>query len=451
MDELCPHTGSVGPTSSSPRPSGLGAEPALTLTNAVLELRVFWGRILLDIRHLHQGSILAGEERDCDVWLPAEVLPTQRFAVVERVGASFVLSLTREMVGEVELHEGIPTSVDALRRNQWLARPGAVADVVSLSLPLGARAVLHCGDITLAVRFVVAAAPLNKRAPLDLPYVNSLLVSLFLHVVVVATLLTYPYDAQALQLQRFERAVQVFLDARPPATQPKPPQPPKQRRRTPRAPRVPSAPALAHPDVSRGAAGRARLQGDIRRFLLSGLSGFGVPGSTEPLSESIRDVVATGMGEAPGPSPRGSLTRGGGVGHRRDIGDIDTGGQGVAREVGLGPRTSHDMLVDLPEPPRVEGALSAEAIDNVVKKNRDQLRYCYELQLQRHHNLEGRLVVAWQIAADGTVAKAHVRASTLSTPEVGRCVLERLRRWRFPEPQGGGVVSVTYPFVFVAR
>jgi hypothetical protein len=28
------------------------------------------------------------------------------------------------------------------------------------------------------------------------------------------------------------------------------------------------------------------------------------------------------------------------------------------------------------------------------------------------------------------------------------CIVRQIRRWRFPEPAGGGVVVVDYPFIF---
>jgi hypothetical protein len=28
--------------------------------------------------------------------------------------------------------------------------------------------------------------------------------------------------------------------------------------------------------------------------------------------------------------------------------------------------------------------------------------------------------------------------------------VQRIRRWKFPEPQGGGVVNVTFPWIFKA-
>jgi hypothetical protein len=32
--------------------------------------------------------------------------------------------------------------------------------------------------------------------------------------------------------------------------------------------------------------------------------------------------------------------------------------------------------------------------------------------------------------------------------ELESCVAGRVRTWQFPKPKGGGVVIVTYPFIF---
>jgi hypothetical protein len=34
--------------------------------------------------------------------------------------------------------------------------------------------------------------------------------------------------------------------------------------------------------------------------------------------------------------------------------------------------------------------------------------------------------------------------------DVEGCLTDRIRRWIFPEPKGGGIVIVKYPFVFKA-
>ena len=49
---------------------------------------------------------------------------------------------------------------------------------------------------------------------------------------------------------------------------------------------------------------------------------------------------------------------------------------------------------------------------------------------------------------------AHVKAlksqgfteSNLAVSSVGQCISNAVRRWQFPTPEGGGVVTVNYPF-----
>ena len=52
-------------------------------------------------------------------------------------------------------------------------------------------------------------------------------------------------------------------------------------------------------------------------------------------------------------------------------------------------------------------------------------------------------------AGDETLAvqTAALAASTISNGKVEQCVVEAVRRWTFPSPEGGGIVVVTYPFV----
>jgi hypothetical protein len=43
-----------------------------------------------------------------------------------------------------------------------------------------------------------------------------------------------------------------------------------------------------------------------------------------------------------------------------------------------------------------------------------------------------------------------VAQSTANNNELETCVAGRVRTWMFPKPKGGGVVQVTYPFIFKA-
>ena len=48
----------------------------------------------------------------------------------------------------------------------------------------------------------------------------------------------------------------------------------------------------------------------------------------------------------------------------------------------------------------------------------------------------------------GRVAAANTQSSTLGDPAVESCVVAAAGRWLFPRVSGGGLVVVSYPFVF---
>lgn len=98
--------------------------------------------------------------------------------------------------------------------------------------------------------------------------------------------------------------------------------------------------------------------------------------------------------------------------------------------------------------PDVRGSLSVDVIQRIVRSKHLVLRHCYELVLMSSPQLSGDLTVRFIIDADGTVTMMQVRQATLSNPRVERCVVRVLRRARFPQPPGGGIVAVEYPFQF---
>ncbi|MEM9073011.1 MAG: AgmX/PglI C-terminal domain-containing protein [Myxococcota bacterium] len=101
--------------------------------------------------------------------------------------------------------------------------------------------------------------------------------------------------------------------------------------------------------------------------------------------------------------------------------------------------------------PEVRGSLSREVIRRVIRRNITQARYCYEQALAQDPTLAGTVKLAFIINAEGQVQSAVVREDGLPDPSVGTCLARVVRRWRFPAPEGGGVVAVTYPFVFSTR
>jgi TonB family protein len=58
--------------------------------------------------------------------------------------------------------------------------------------------------------------------------------------------------------------------------------------------------------------------------------------------------------------------------------------------------------------------------------------------------------VSFTIDPTGAVGDASVFQSTMGNADVEQCLLTRIRRWKFPEPKGGGVCIINYPWVFKA-
>jgi TonB family protein len=96
----------------------------------------------------------------------------------------------------------------------------------------------------------------------------------------------------------------------------------------------------------------------------------------------------------------------------------------------------------------VRGSLSKEVISRYIRRHINQIRYCYEQQLVRNPNLAGRVSIRFVISPSGSVSTAAVAGSTLGNPSAEQCVARAIQRIAFPQPQGGGVVIVTYPFLF---
>ncbi|MCB9765685.1 MAG: AgmX/PglI C-terminal domain-containing protein [Alphaproteobacteria bacterium] len=98
--------------------------------------------------------------------------------------------------------------------------------------------------------------------------------------------------------------------------------------------------------------------------------------------------------------------------------------------------------------PIILGAVDKTAIEAVIRRHLNQIRYCYQRELTKDPDLGGKLVIKFLIAPDGTVASAEPKSSTLDNRAVEDCVAGRFMRFQFPEPKGGGIVIVAYPFIF---
>lgn len=173
---------------------------------------------------------------------------------------------------------------------------------------------------------------------------------------------------------------------------------------------------------------------------------------------SAQTVLGRGSG---GMSTRGSGPGGGGNadGALFGAGDLGTGvgggkglGRGSGKGIGDGGRAPHEAQLSLGGGgAHVSGFLSKEQINRVVHANSAAIKYCFENALQRKPRLQGTVNAAWRIDRKGLVTTTRVAKSTLDDPGVEGCILRQIKRWKFPEPDGGEVDVSDYPFVFRAQ
>lgn len=420
-------------------------------------------------------AVWIGSRRGLRFLLPAELDrhlgEDGRFRLVGVEEDHFVLHLPNE--ARVVLSKGgAPVELDAATRSIAL-EPGHVAEV-------------RLGEFSFHVRTGAAAEALPPPAHVDWSALRWALAAFAVHALVLGMFFMAPPNAAALNSDlegRIQRYVTVRMDAHAEET----PEPERELQAGGGAGGGASEPDEAAgagndtpvPHVSGGPGARS---GSARRGEAQAVTRESVIaiGTFAALSNALADMT----GDA---SPFGNplLTEGpGGPGFSHLVGGPGIGGwggmdmHGSGRGTCLGPNCGQGTIASGPlstrgdvgpggvgdgipsdgdrsprVPPRVRpgeatttGGLSRELVQRTIRRNLNQVRFCYEQGLQRRPDLEGRVSVRFMIGADGRVASASIADSSGTLDSVGQCAADSVRRWTFASSDGPTLV--TYPFVF---
>ena len=93
------------------------------------------------------------------------------------------------------------------------------------------------------------------------------------------------------------------------------------------------------------------------------------------------------------------------------------------------------------------GFYAKDDIERPIRKRSDDIRLCYEAQLEKSPGLAGRLDLSWTIAKDGSVTELTSKGIS----EVAPCVEDIIQGIRFRPPYGTTQKVSDYPFVFKAE
>ena len=95
----------------------------------------------------------------------------------------------------------------------------------------------------------------------------------------------------------------------------------------------------------------------------------------------------------------------------------------------------------------VAGGVDKNAILRVIRRNKHQLEWCYEFSLQKRPDMEGKVLLKWDILNE-RVRSVKVMSNTTRDSALARCLMSRLKNFRFTGTglQKGQIGEVRIPF-----
>lgn len=436
------------------RQAEIGEEHGDRSRPPVLEVSRVWGQAVLDVSHVARGGAVSGVRRDFD-----------EPVIFCWDGGRFVCRFRAEWKGFADLGERRLTVAEIVAGG--VAEPGDDGDWL-LPIESGTRVILDTGAMMYFGRLAHPSRTLAMKIAdnLDYPFMAIMGVAGFLLSMLSVIIATTPMAHATAIAEVPDHLVALTLVKPDPETPPTP----KAEVKGDAGERVKRAEGTAgEPDAvkkktrgDRVAMQRRAIDKDIAES--AGILAALREGSTlaDTLGESaLSEDLQSGVGAlnaANGVSlGNGGLgLRGSGLGQggkAERLGGLGTHGRGGGVEgygsgggsLGAPPKGAG---VKFGGEPLIAGPIDKSLIDAVIKRNMNQIRYCYQRELTKDPNLSGKITVKFVIARDGSVSKAEKKSSTMGNESVESCINSRFLTFQFPEPKGGGLVIVSYPFMF---
>jgi len=166
---------------------------------------------------------------------------------------------------------------------------------------------------------------------------------------------------------------------------------------------------------------------------------------TNPLEElSPSDLMGSSGSTGTNDMGLAGIGGGGDSGAGIGLGDPGSTGYGMAKG-GLSGRHAGSPKIK-PGNAMIQGGLPEEVIRRIIRRHLNEVKFCFEKELQKDPKVGGRVVVKFIISPTGAVVQSALVSSTAKNSNIEQCVVHAVRRWAFPRPESGGIVLVTAPF-----
>jgi pSer/pThr/pTyr-binding forkhead associated (FHA) protein len=468
-----------------------------------VEVVIMWGELsILHVEHLSPPrSFYVGEATDAkghpttDFLIGSESIGTDRLPVAVESGATVAAVIPHGATGEVTINNQSITFEELAAQGQ-LQSSGQLAGAMQYPLPPGATARVQYRGFTFILKPMSAARRVGIGGNPYLNWKDSIwtVASMAFHIGLLLLFYFLPPRSSSLSLDLLNedsRLVKYLIE--PPETvEEETPEwlddskmddeeggkgkrhkdeegqmGKKDEKKTKNKFGIEGPENNEDPHMAREEAKEMAAQAGIIGILKASVGSFNSPTSpygrdtalgNDPMSALgalMGDQIGSNFGFG-GLGLRGTGRGGGGTGEGTiGLGNIGTighgagGGTGSGYGRGAGGFRGRDAKVPHIRSGKadVRGSLSKEVIRRIIQRHVNEVKFCYEQELNQRPDLQGRISVKFIISPTGAVQTAATADSTMGNAKVEGCVVAAVRRWTFPSPEGGGIVVVTYPFV----
>ncbi|MFE8598180.1 AgmX/PglI C-terminal domain-containing protein [Archangium violaceum] len=438
----------------------------------VLQVQLLWGDQLMSIQHFRDGvPVTIGEAKKNFFHVFESEVGTRHVLAVGR-GELYELHVP-ESSGVIVTHNGDVRTKDSLRAEGKLTASGKEH---AYTLGLHDRAEVSLGTLTFVVRYVKPspAVAVNALGEADFTWFKIAGISFLAAGAFLAAMLLTPRSeapstddifasqqrvakflvqpAKQIDTKRFEqKGVEEGAKAKDEEGK-------FGKEEAKKAEADPSKPGTNivnknKREQDRKVVGRVGLLGAMKGLKGGASDVFGPGGLGTGINNALGGLKSgAGLGDAQGVGGLGSRGSGtGGGGTALGLGGLGTKGNGRGGGDGGGidlAGRGKTVTKIVPGKTTVIGGLDKDVIAKIIRSHQNEIKYCYETELNKNPSLAGKVAVAFTIDPAGGVSEANVTETTLNSSSAENCMLSRIRRWKFPEPKGGGVVAVTYPWLF---
>ncbi len=92
------------------------------------------------------------------------------------------------------------------------------------------------------------------------------------------------------------------------------------------------------------------------------------------------------------------------------------------------------------------GRVDKGAVKKVFSRRSGAIKHCYEKALKTNPNVKGKVTIRFQIGTAGRITRSKCTSNTTGSAAICKCILGKVKSWRFPSPEGGPV-TFSYPFI----